>query len=135
MDVTRYFCVMPIRIFLFTLLLFVGWNNAHAAWLRGTVKDIKGTTIPGVWVGIENKSQRAITDVNGKFEFKLPNGKYVIQLRCIGYMPFSQEILIQNNDQTIELTIIEEANELSSLLISSDRSDFAKYLMDKAKET
>ena len=74
MDVSRYFCDMSIRIFLLTLFLLLGWNHVQGAWLRGTVKDAKGITIPGVWVGIENKNQRAITDVNGQFEFKLPNG-------------------------------------------------------------
>ncbi len=134
MDVTRYFCVMSIRIYLFTLLFLLSWSNTQAAWLRGTVKDMKGVTIPGVWVGIESKNQKAITDVHGQFEFKLSNGKYSLQFRCIGYKTLTREIFIQGIDQSIEFTLEEEATELSSLLISSDRSDFAKYLMDKAKE-
>jgi hypothetical protein len=134
MGMSRYFCDMPIRILILTFLILLGWIPAQAAWLHGTVKDEKGITIPGVWVGIENKNQRAITDVNGQFEFKLPNGKYLIQFRCIGYLPKSQEIVVSNADLTLDFVLTEEANELSSLLISSDRSDFAKYLMDKAQE-
>lgn len=134
MGIARYFCAMPIRIFILLLFLCSSAINARAAWLKGIVKDEKGVTIPGVWVGIESKSQKAITDVNGQFEFKLSNGIHLLQFRCIGYKAHSQEVNIQNVDQTITFVLKEESTELTSLLISADRSDFAKYLMDNAQK-
>jgi hypothetical protein len=125
---------MPLKFSTLLLMLFGFLVQAKANYIKGTITDEKKLPLPGVWIGIENTEFRAISDRDGHFEFKVPAGNYILHFRCIGYDPYQEIVKLDSKEVSITVVLKENINELNSLMISADRSDFAKYLMDKAKE-
>ncbi|MEY2938887.1 MAG: hypothetical protein RL062_1476, partial [Bacteroidota bacterium] len=125
---------MPLKFSTLLLMLFGFLVQAKANFIKGTITDEKNLPLPGVWIGIENTEYRAISDRDGHFEFKVPAGNYILHFRCIGYDPYQEVVKLDSKEVSITVVLKENINELNSLMISADRSDFAKYLMEKAKE-
>ncbi len=125
---------MPLKFSTLVIFLFGFIFQLHAHLIKGKIVDEKNNPIPGVWIGIENSEYRALSNKEGLFELKVPSGNYIVHFRCIGYADHQEKIKIDSKEINITIVLKENVGELSSLMISADRSDFAKYLMDKAKE-
>ena len=69
--------------------------------VKGTVRDEKGESLPGVSVLIKGTSIGTATDIDGRFIFSIPVGKYVLLFSMVGME--SKEIVIDNNKEISEI--------------------------------
>lgn len=78
----------------FTVAMIVCSNFLAAQDLQGTVRDLQSReTLPGATVFIPDLKTGAITDLNGAYQFRgLPKGKFVIQVKLIGYAAESKVV-------------------------------------------
>jgi hypothetical protein len=119
------------------LLILGGFSPSYGAWVKGRVTDQKGNPIPGSYVWIESHQQqqaRDITNSNGEFALKASEGKYALHCKSLGFKDYSEKIQLGKFEIVIQVILEEDELMLNSLNISSNRSDFAKYLMEKAEE-
>ena len=74
------------------LLCSVSFVLAQQVLVRGTVKDNQGEGIPGASIQVKGTSQGAITDIDGKFSFNVPNKDAVIVITFIGFTTVEQKV-------------------------------------------
>jgi iron complex outermembrane receptor protein len=97
------------------LLLFLPFSVFAQGILEGTVLDSKSNQpIPGVNVVIEGSTTGTQTDFDGKFKLPKVNKGDKIVFSFIGY---TSQTVTFNNQQSINVSLVEESNELKEVVI------------------
>jgi iron complex outermembrane receptor protein len=97
------------------LLLFLPFNVLAQGILEGTIVDSKSNQpIPGVNLVIQGFTTGTQTDFYGKFKLPKMNIGDKIVISFIGY---TSEIIIFNNQQSINVSLVEESNELKEVVV------------------
>ncbi len=80
-------------IFLFASLSFL---MAQEVTVTGVVHDNEGETLPGVSVVVKGSTHGTVTDIDGNFQIKVPQGA-TLEFSYVGFQP--QEIRITNQER------------------------------------
>ena len=75
------------------LILFFGINT-HAALLKGKVTDTKGEPLPFASVYIKGTTKGTTTNIDGKYQFELAEGKHIMVCQYVGYKKEEIELVI-----------------------------------------
>lgn len=111
---------MKTKLLLFLLLcVFVCIPHTYAETnqqfvLTGTVVDNRNEPLPGVTIQIKGTAQGTMTDIDGKFNISLPNGKAVVIFSSVGFK--AQEIAV-NNRKVIHVKLLEDVTELAETVV------------------
>lgn len=93
--------------------------------LKGVVKDsIDGESLPGATIILDYGYQSYLTDANGAFAIEVPHNEVIIQVKYVGYVPFSKTIKLPKTNFEINLLRVE--NSLDELLVSGKGSENIK---------
>ena len=82
--------------------------------VSGTVRDTKGTPLPGVSVAVKNTTNGVTTDANGKFTINLENGSAILIFTYIG---FKRQEYAVNNHINISITLVESEQSLNEVVV------------------
>jgi TonB-dependent starch-binding outer membrane protein SusC len=82
--------------------------------VKGTVKEDDGSPLIGVSVQIKGTSTGTTTDVEGKFELKVPNAKSTLVFSFIGY---EQQEVIVGNQSTINIVLKQDETALDEVVV------------------
>lgn len=93
-------------------------------WLQAQVKNVSGQVtssvdglgLPGVNVVIKGTSSGTVTDIDGKYSLKVPEGGTQIIFSYIGYI--SQEITI-GSQSTIDIKLAEDTYQLDAVVVTA----------------
>ncbi|MEI6574942.1 MAG: TonB-dependent receptor [Bacteroidota bacterium] len=103
---------------LYILILLAALTLQGIAQVRsvsGTVSDAKdGTTLPGVSVTVKGTSSGIITDINGKYDIKVPDANAILVFRFIGYKAFEATVGAQ---KVINVKMIVESKMLDEVVV------------------
>ena len=83
--------------------------------VSGTVKDETGEGLPGVSVIIKGTASGTITDVNGKFQINVAQGKTLV-FQAVGLI--SQEIVV-GSSTTIDMTLLPDTRQLNEVVVNA----------------
>ena len=75
------------------LILFFGIDT-HAALLKGKVTDTKGEPLPFASVYIKGTTKGTTTNIDGKYQFELAEGKHIMVCQYVGYKKEEIELVI-----------------------------------------
>lgn len=101
----------------FVMCLFAQLISAQTRQITGTVTDAKdGSTLPGVSVKVKGTDQGAVTDMDGKYSVKVPQGSKALIFSFIGYA--DQEIVIGASN-VVNATMKEDAVGLSEVVVTA----------------
>ena len=101
---------------------------AQTRTISGTVAE-KGAPLPGVSVVAKGTTTGAVTDGDGKFSFKAPNGTKSLTISSIGYA--LQEITLPaTGDFTVSIDLISVASELGEVVITTGSRNSQRTLTD-----
>ena len=100
--------------------------------ITGTVSDESNTPLPYSTVLIKDNNIGTSTNSEGKFILKLPQGKYHLEARFIGYSSKTFEYN-WNSDTSITLTLAPNTYTLDEIELQNDKTDLAKSIMRKAQ--
>jgi TonB-linked SusC/RagA family outer membrane protein len=97
------------------LLMFFCFNNASAQTgdVKGTVKDSKGSPLPGVTVQVKGTNKSTSTSAEGKFSINAPKAS-VLEFRLIGYE--SVEVTV-NDENTVNVTLTTNQKILNEVVV------------------
>ena len=86
--------------------------------LKGKVNDKDGLPIPGATVSIKSINLSTVTDVNGKFELKVPAGTYELTATFVGMDSFKQTVVIKDQvSQEITIVLKESSKSLNEVVV------------------
>lgn len=95
--------------------------TASAQTVRGTVMDKKDQPLPGCNVYVVELNKGTITDMDGYYEFHLPElGDYTMEYTFMGYQKEIKEISLTNSAKTVSLNIVlkEESSYLDEVVVT-----------------
>lgn len=109
---------MKILLNIFFILLSV--QTLGQIKISGVVSDVRGKVIPGANIFLVDTYDGASSDEEGTFEFKTTeSGNKLLAAKFIGYKEFRREILVSNQDVTLQIYLEEEINELDAVTITA----------------
>lgn len=89
--------------------------GSYAADVRGTVRSDGGTPLSAVSVQVKGKKGGTVTDADGRFRINAAAGDSLV-FSLIG---FQVQTVVVDNGTAIEVTMVSESKELSSLVVTS----------------
>lgn len=117
---------------LFVLSLILITEQASAQGIKGEITNTKGDPVPFANIYISNLTKGTTSNIDGKYELKLPPGSYDVAFQYIGYK--TQEYTIEVEDKFIEKNIVleEQSYEIPEVVVYPTNEDPAYYIMRKA---
>lgn len=103
---------------LFLILLLAGSSMVLSAQNRsisGKVFDTNEEPLIGVTVTIENTTIGAITDIDGAFTLQVPEGKVVLNVSYVGFVP--QKVTIASGQSNVTVRLSEDAVLLNEVVV------------------
>jgi iron complex outermembrane recepter protein len=87
--------------------------------VSGIIRDSNsGETVVGANVMVQGTGNGMATDVNGSFSFQLSKGTYTLQVSYVGFLPFSETIVVA--DKPLHLTLKLETITLNEVTVTGD---------------
>lgn len=109
----------------FILLLF--FPLALLAQVTGSVKDSAGQPVIGANLLWKNTSTGTVTDSDGRFSIRKPGASRVLTISFLGYE--TQEITVTDRNQKLDITLKEDATQLSEVEIKGSHVGLGKSRM------
>lgn len=103
---------------LFLILLLAGSSMVLSAQNRsisGKVFDTNEEPLIGVTVTIENTTIGAITDIDGAFTLQVPEGKVVLNVSYVGFIP--QKVTVASGQSNVTVRLSEDAVLLNEVVV------------------
>lgn len=103
---------------LFLILLLAGSSMVLSAQNRsisGKVFDTNEEPLIGVTVTIENTTIGAITDIDGAFTLQVPEGKVVLNVSYVGFVP--QKVTVASGQSNVTVRLSEDAVLLNEVVV------------------
>ena len=110
-------------LYLLSLSLLAQKRNIKLYEVSGTVRDsLTGKPVIAANLLLNYGKVGIITDTAGYFSYKLPAGNHSIILNRLGYRPFRTKLEV-NQDTVFEIRIIQVANDLEEVVITTQAVD------------
>jgi len=113
------------------LLLFITQNVFAVSGLKGKIKNEKGEVMPYASVLVKGTEIGTMANENGDYEIKLKAGSYEVVFQYIGYQSVIKKVDIDENVQTLNITMKEVSIELGGVKVSNNNEDPALTIMRK----
>lgn len=121
---------------LLLLLFFLNLTPvAHAAGVRGVVKNAKGESLPFASILVKGTSIGTVANDEGRYEITLQPGSYEIQFQFLGHKTTSRTVQVGADFQTLDVTLEEVAVNLAEVKVGQGKEDPAYTIMRKAIST
>lgn len=102
-------------------------NTQHV--ISGTVKDfLTNKPVQDIVVAVKGRNTNAVTDENGHYALKLPKGTYQLFTKSLAYDNSIHNIVIYGSGE-LNFELVESLNQLSEIVIQSNRRDNIKEVM------
>ncbi|WP_264538499.1 SusC/RagA family TonB-linked outer membrane protein [Flavobacterium sp. N1736] len=85
--------------------------------ITGIVTDAENKGIVAASIEVQGKPFSAITDAEGRFKMNVPEGKVTLSVTSIGFV--SKSVVLQENETRISVALIENAQELKDVVVTS----------------
>lgn len=125
----HFFLQIPntvIGLLLFCSVGFVQTSRAQIYTIEGYVKDtVLNTPLEGATVVFDkNKSQKSTkTDKNGYFSIYMVGGDHIIDVRYVGYVPYSKFIKGQKQNLSLQISMETLESQLEQVVVTSKGYD------------
>lgn len=83
--------------------------------ISGKVFDTNEEPLIGVTVTIENTTIGAITDIDGAFTLQVPEGKVVLNVSYVGFVP--QKVTVASGQSNVTVRLSEDAVLLNEVVV------------------
>ncbi|MGJ8593447.1 MAG: TonB-dependent receptor [Aquaticitalea sp.] len=97
--------------------------------ITGVIKDfLSQRPVQDIVVSVNGRSMNAVTDENGSYSLKLPQGTYVLVTKSLGYQDTRQNIVVYGSGN-FNFEVEESLTQLQEVVIESDKDDNIKQTM------
>lgn len=92
----------------------INWKQISNIEIKGKVTDIKGDPLAGVSIKLKGANTYTLTNVEGDYSIKVPDGKGVLVFSYIGFT--TREIDI-NNKKVLNVSLLEAPTKLNEIVV------------------
>lgn len=106
----------------FILALFLGLSIFASAQNKiiGTISNNQSQTLTGVIVSIPEVHKETVSDASGNYVLNnLPNGKFNITFKYIGYESQTKEVFIKGKETILNIVLEEEIHQMDEVIVST----------------
>jgi hypothetical protein len=116
-------------------LVIVGFSftEAMASKISGKVTDSGNSPLPFLTVFVEGTTNGTTTNSNGDYFLNLPNGKYTLVYRFVGFRTVKKEVDLENGNLVLNIRMEEEITKLKEVSISANAEDPAYEMIRQAQ--
>ena len=119
----------------FLLLLFLFFSTVvpiFSQGIRGTISNEQGEAVPFANIYIPELSTGTTSNIDGKYELKLPEGKWEILFQYLGYQTQTMALTIGKTFQEINIRLITQDYRIPEIKVMASGEDPAYYIMRRA---
>lgn len=99
---------------LMSMIPTLSWGQSTR--LRGVVKEVNGTTIPGVSILVKGTSFGTLTGADGTFQLEIANRQIPLVFSSIGYEPMER---IPGNESSMEVFLSPDTKALQEVVVTA----------------
>jgi len=123
---------MIFRILLSLFFLYFSMSSASSQGIRGHITNDRGQPVPFANVYIPQLSTGTTSNIDGRYELKLPEGNYKVLFQYLGYQTQTLELTIGKTFQEINTHLIPQDYQLPEIKVLASGEDPAYYIMRRA---
>lgn len=121
-----------IRNLLSFLFCFYFFHTVNAQGIRGRITNSQGEAVAFATVYVPQTSKGTVSNAEGNYELKLPEGKYTVQYKYLGYKTQSIELNSDKTFQEINIILERQNYQIPEVKILASGEDPAYYIMRHA---
>lgn len=114
--------------FIFLLLPFI----LKAQGIKGTITNNNGQPVAYADIYVPQLKTGTTSNAKGQFELSLPDGKWKVLFQYIGYQTVEKEFSVENQTETIHVTLQPQNVQLAEVKVMASGEDPAYYIMRHA---
>ncbi len=126
MSVSRFF---HLSIFVALLTHFC---TAQISGIRGSIVSDKGEPLPYVGIFVKTSHSNTSSNLDGKFETKVPPGIYELVIQCLGYQTERETVTVKDDWLDLNIVLKSAVYTLGEVRIKLKDEDPAYAIMRKA---
>jgi len=123
---------MYFRISLLLFLFGISGSSVFAQGIRGQITNDQGYTVPFANIYIPQLSTGTTSNSDGRYELKLPEGKWKVLFQYIGYRTETRDITVGKDFQEINIQLVFQDYQLPEMKVLASGEDPAYYIMRRA---
>jgi hypothetical protein len=123
---------MNLKFILGVFLSFILFLSAFSQGIRGRITNIQGEPIPFANIYIPQLSTGTTSNVEGRYELKLPEGNWKALFQYLGYQTQTRELTISKTFQEINIQLITRDYQIPEFKVLASGEDPAYYIMRRA---
>lgn len=123
---------MNLRFTLVFILSCISINSVFAQGIRGQITNAQGEAVPFANIYIPELSTGTTSNVEGRYELKLPEGNRKVLFQYLGYQTETFELIIGKSMQEINVKLTPRDYQISETKILASGEDPAYYIMRRA---
>ena len=116
--------------FLFVVLISFQLK-AQLFTVKGKVTGLSIEPVPFVAVNVQDQVNKAVTNEAGEFKLQLPNGKYTFIFTCMGYETYKQDVIVKNENVTLNVILVENQYLLNEVEINAKYTDPSRRVVQQ----
>ena len=102
--------------------LSIGYIHAQRATIAIKITDEQHLNLPGATVSIDNNKLIAISDNTGTATlYNISEGSHQLLVRYIGYKDYTQDISVNKNASSLQITMASGVKVLDEVIVLGDR--------------
>jgi len=123
---------MIFRNLLLFFFLSISIVSVFAQGIRGRITNIQGEAIPFANVYIPQLSTGTTSNIEGRYDLKLPEGSWKVLFQYLGYQTESRELTIGKTIQEINIQLVTQDYQIPEIKVLASGEDPAYYIMRRA---
>lgn len=123
---------MIIRILLFLFYTLSFFSLATAQGIRGQITNAQGEPIPFANIYIPQLSTGTTSNIEGRYDLKLPEGSWKVLFQYLGYQTETRELTIGKTFQEINIQLVTQDYQIPEIKVLASGEDPAYYIMRRA---
>jgi iron complex outermembrane receptor protein len=109
------------KITIFLFLFASTLANSQSYTISGKINDENNVSLAGASVFVKNSKKGTSTDFDGKFQLNVSKGTYTVEVRFIGYVTASKNVVVTNQNVVVNFNLRPQSNVLDEVLVSAVR--------------
>ena len=123
---------MTERLIFILSIICISTLSTFSQGIRGRITNSAGESIPYASVYVPSVSTGTVSNHEGNYELKLPEGKYNILFQYLGYQTVTREVTVGKTFQTTDITLSAQNFTISEIEVLASKEDPAWSIMRKA---
>ena len=121
---------LKLQFTVFSLFFMVVFVSAQS--ICGRITNTQGESIPFVTIYIPELTTGTTSNIDGKYELKLSQGKHVVLFQCLGYQTQKFELLVEQNVLEKNVQLLVQDYQIPEIKVLASGEDPAYYIMRRA---